>query len=68
MPYISYVDLASWLNAMYTHTLDAFGSYYAQNPDLVNRSAVGFQKFCSASPNYSDVFIVTGKQIGRAHV
>ena len=28
MPYISYVDLAGWLSAMYTHVLDALASYY----------------------------------------
>lgn len=66
LPYISYVDLASWLNDMYTHALDAFSSYYAANPILANRSAVGFQKFCSESSHYSDVFICDGYRLCRA--
>ena len=66
LPYISYVDLASWLNDMYTHALDAFSSYYATHPTLSARSAVGFQKFCSQSPNYSDVFICDGYRLCRA--
>ena len=66
LPYISYIDLASWLDAMYVHALDAFSSYYAKNPTLIDRSAVGFQKFCSESPNYSDVFICDGYRLCRA--
>ena len=66
LPYISYVDLAGWLQEMYTHALDAFSSYFAVNPTLANRSAVGFQKFCSASPKYSDVFICDGYRLCRA--
>ena len=66
LPYISYVDLASWLNDMYTHALDAFNSYYSVNPSLANRSAVGFQKFCSESSQYSDVFICDGYRLCRA--
>ena len=66
LPYISYVDLASWLNDMYTHALDAFSSYFAANPSLANRSAVGFQKFCSESSRYSDVFICDSYRLCRA--
>lgn len=66
LPYISYVDLASWLNNMYTHALDAFCAYFAAYPDLANRSAVGFQKFCSKSSGYSDVFICDGYRLCRA--
>lgn len=66
LPYISYVDLASWLNDMYSHALDAFSSYYGANPTLANRSAVGFQKFCSESSHYSDVFICDSYRLCRA--
>lgn len=66
LPYISYVDLASWLNDMYTHALDAFSSYFAAHPSLDNRSAVDFQKFCSESSHYSDVFICDSYRLCRA--
>ena len=44
MPYVSYVDLAYWLDIMYQHALSAVNTYIAANPD--NRSAVGFKSFC----------------------
>lgn len=66
LPYISYVDLASWLNDMYTHALDAFNAYFEAYPTLANRSAVGFQKYCSESSRYSDVFICDGYRLCRA--
>ena len=47
MPYISYIDLFSWLQSMYYHLQGAVDAYFKGNP--------------TAS-------IVTGKQIGRAHV
>ena len=49
LPYISYVDLADWLNSMYQHSVSAFEGYVKK----IN--------------NYT-ALIVTGKQIGRAHV
>ena len=73
MPYISYVDLAYWLNSMYQHALVAVNQYFVSHSS--GRSAVGFKQWCASSTSYSDVFvcdgyrlIVTGKQIGRAHV
>lgn len=66
LPYISYVDLASWLNDMYSHVLDAFNSYYVGHPSLADRSSAGFKKFCSESSLYSDVFICDGYRLCRA--
>lgn len=62
MPYISYVDLASWLNEMYEHALEAVNHYIT----TVNHSAQGFVEFCAKSTNYSDVFICDGYRLCRA--
>ena len=40
MPYVSYVDLAYWLDIMYQHALLAVNTYIVANPN--GRSAVGF--------------------------
>lgn len=66
LPFISYVDLASWLDVMYKHALDAFSSYYASHTSLASRSAVGFKDFCSKSSKYSDVFVCDGYRLCRA--
>lgn len=66
LPYISYVDLASWLNVMYTHALDAFSAYFVAQNGVGDRSAVGFKKFCSESSRYSDVFVCDGYRLCRA--
>lgn len=65
MPYISYVDLASWLDTMYNHALDAFTSYAGKN-SLDYLSAQGFKDFCAKSSIYSDVFICDGYRLCRA--
>lgn len=62
MPYISYVDLASWLNEMYEHALTAL-NYYITTP---NHSAQGFLEYCARSTDYSDVFICDGYRLCRA--
>lgn len=66
MPFISYVDLADWLNAMYSHALSAFNTYYVAYPAKANRSAVGFKDWCASSVEYSDVFICDGYRLCRA--
>lgn len=63
MPYISYVDLASWLEKMYNHALVAFTRYKGSATDL---TAQGFKDFCSKSTSYSDVFICDGYRLCRA--
>lgn len=62
MPYISYVDLASWLNEMYEHALTALNSYIA----TPGHSAQGFLDHCARSTNFSDVFICDGYRLCRA--
>nr|DAG71154.1 MAG TPA: Major capsid protein [Microviridae sp.] len=62
MPYVSYVDLASWLNQMYEHALQAL-NYYIVTP---NHSAQGFLEYCASSSSYSDVFICDGYRLCRA--
>ena len=65
MPYISYVDLASWLETMYNHALAAF-SDYADNKTIDYLTAQGFKDFCAKSSSYSDVFICDGYRLCRA--
>jgi hypothetical protein len=63
MPYISYVDLAGWLDTMYKHLLSAIDSYI---PTHNFRSPQGFIDYCSASSEYSDVFVCDGYRLCRA--
>ena len=63
LPYISYVDLASWLGSMYQHALSALNAYF---DSTTNRTAVGFQEFCASSSSYSDVFVCDGYRLCRA--
>ena len=62
MPYISYVDLAFWLNLMYEHALTALNNYIA----TPNHSAQGFLEYCARSTDYSDVFVCDGYRLCRA--
>lgn len=63
MPYISYIDLAGWLDSMYKHALSAVNSYFASH---TSRSAQGFKEFCSTSSANSDIFICDGYRLCRA--
>ena len=65
MPYISYVDLASWLDAMYNHALIAFTAYVG-NQSLDYLTPQRFKDFCAKSSTYSDVFICDGYRLCRA--
>jgi hypothetical protein len=66
LPYISYVDIASWLNFMYNHALGAVDAYFTANTSASARSAVGFKEYCDSSSSYSDVFICDGYRLCRA--
>ena len=66
LPYISYVDLASWLEVMYNHLLSALGVYFSSHSSVSSRSAKGFQDFCSESTSFSDVFVCDGYRLCRA--
>ena len=63
LPYVSYVDLARWLDIMYTHALDAFNAYYGSTSE---RTPSGFIQFCASSSAYSDVFVCDGYRLCRA--
>ena len=65
LPYVSYVDLGSWLNEMVIHALNACGSYIV-NTDVSTRSASGFKTFCDTSSDFSDVFVCDGYRYCRA--
>ena len=70
LPYISYVDLARWLDSMYIHAIDAVTEFYDQltgdSKPLVGASALDFLSFCRSSDEYSDVFICEGYRLCRA--
>lgn len=67
MPYVSYVDLASWLKAMYEHARSAFDAYVKANSSTtLKRSPKGFAAYCKASSSYSDVFVCDGYRLCRA--
>lgn len=66
LPYISYVDLASWLKLMFDHSLSAISAYYGtlSSSDFGNITA--FKDFCESSSQYSDVFVCDGYRLCRA--
>ena len=66
MPYISYVDLADWLNSIYSHALDAVNEYFVSHTSGSGRTPVGFKEWCAASTSYSDVFVCDGYRLCRA--
>ena len=66
MPYISYVDLADWLDSMYKHAVSAFKGYVAKYNNFATRSAVGFKDWCAESSAYSDVFVCDSYRLCRA--
>lgn len=66
LPYISYVDLRSWLFSMYNHALEAVDGYFTANTSVSSRSAVGFKDYCDNSSKYFDVFVCDGYRFCRA--
>jgi hypothetical protein len=66
LPYISYVDLASWLSIMLDRVYDSLGSYFATYPTDGTRSATGFYNFCVYDSVYKDVFVCEGYRLCRA--
>ena len=66
MPYISYIDLASWLETMYEHSKAAVDAYFKSHSDDGMRSAKGFAAYCKASSSYTDVFVCDGYRLCRA--
>lgn len=67
LPYISYVDLASWLAKMYDHALEALNHYLTTTGSSVDSiSPLEFENTCSASAVYKDVFVCDGYRLCRA--
>lgn len=66
MPYISYVDLLSWLLTMYYDAQQAVDGYFKANTSASSRSAAGFKKYCDASSSHSNVFVCDGYRLCRA--
>lgn len=66
LPYISYVDLGTWLSYMVEHASLAINAYFTSKPTVSDRSATDFVKFCSSSQTYSDVFVCDGYRYCRA--
>lgn len=65
LPYISYVDLADWLNVIYQHSFTAIDAYLSS----INRysaTPIGFKNYCDKSTSYSDVFVCDGYRLCRA--
>lgn len=66
LPYISYVDLGTWLSYMVNHALSAVSTYFRANPSVEDRSASGFALYCSSSQTNSDIFVCDGYRYCRA--
>ena len=66
LPYISYVDLGNWLAYMVNHALSAVSTYFRSKPDVSDRSASDFARYCSSSSTNSDIFICDGYRYCRA--
>nr|DAT25605.1 MAG TPA: Major capsid protein [Microviridae sp.] len=64
LPYISYVDLASWLQLMFAHSVSAINAYVTSHSDFGN--IADFKSFCDSSTQYSDVFVCDGYRLCRA--
>lgn len=65
MPYISYVDLASWLDVMYKHALNAFDDYF-NNVGYDDANLADFKSACAKTSAYRDVFVCDGYRLCRA--
>ena len=61
LPYVTYVDLSSWLKLMYEHSVSAVNAYFTENSDF--GSIVDFKNFCDSSTQYSDVFVCDGYRL-----
>lgn len=65
LPYISYVDLASWVSLMYNHSVSAVNAYFLETA-LNRRTIAGFKSYCDRSSTYKDVFICDSYRYVRA--
>lgn len=65
LPYVSYVDLADWLDDIYQHSLLAVHTYLT-NVGYEDATPIDFKNFCDNSSTYNDVFICDGYRLVRA--
>lgn len=65
LPYISYVDLAGWLDDIYQHSFKAIDAYLS-SIDSFSATPIGFKNYCDKSTTYNDVFICDGYRLCRA--
>ena len=65
LPYISYVDLAGWLDDIYQHSFKAIDAYLS-SIDPFSATPIGFKNYCDKSTTYNDVFICDGYRLCRA--
>ena len=66
MPYISYVDLSTWLSVIYENSVAAIDEFFTLTPKPSDRTATAFRDFCVVSSNYSRVFVCDGYRLCRA--
>ena len=66
LPYISYVDLGTWLSYMVDNACYAVSLYIKAHPSVSSRSASDFFNFCANSQDISRVFVCDGYRYCRA--
>lgn len=65
MPYVSYVDLSSWLDLLYKRSLSAVDAYF-KGHSFDDCSATGFFDFCKTDTSYETVFVCDSYRLCRA--
>lgn len=65
MPYVSYVDLARWLDVLLQRLYTAVDAYFT-NTTSGRRSITGFYEFCMSRELYASVFVCEGYRLCRA--
>lgn len=65
MPYVSYVDLARWLDTLLQRLYAAIDAYMNSTASG-RRSIKDFQDFCTLRRSYSDVFVCDGYRLCRS--
>lgn len=66
LPYVSYIDLATWLESLSTLTLNSYIAYYKANPGKNSRTIKGYFDFCANTSSYQSVFVCDGYRLCRA--
>ena len=67
LPFVSYSDLAYWLNLIYQHTISAFDSYMTSiGKDYEHATPIDFKSACDKSSTFKDVFVCDGYRLCRA--